>query len=214
MGACWNKLLHVFEPRTPLQVEDNIDVKLYSKTWYEIARLPFAYEPLESHSNKATYEWVHSDGENFGGYLRITNEMTLGGRVVTAKGRAHVPFWSGKNTKLRVRFEDPPSPVEADYFIILIERAQYRWVVVSEPSRQHLWILSATPSLSDYVISDILHQLVETRGFAPDELAHLIYPEQRYQLGYTTAPRPPEAATMSRIAAGPLEVADIGSFYL
>jgi apolipoprotein D and lipocalin family protein len=50
-----------------------------------------------------------------------------------------------------------------DYWIIELD-PQYQWVVVSEPKREYLWILSRTPQLPDATLQQLRGQLASA-GF-------------------------------------------------
>jgi apolipoprotein D and lipocalin family protein len=45
-----------------------------------------------------------------------------------------------------------------DYWIIELD-PQYQWVVVSEPQREYLWILSRTPQLPEATLQQLRSQL-------------------------------------------------------
>ncbi len=48
--------------------------------------------------------------------------------------------------------------VWGDYWVIALD-PQYQWSIVSEPSRQYLWILSRTPTLPRATYEQLLQQL-------------------------------------------------------
>ena len=64
------------------------------------------------------------------------------------------------NAKLKVTFFWPFS---GDYWIIELD-PDYQWVVVSEPKREYLWILSRTPQMPAAIYQDLLGKLHD-RGF-------------------------------------------------
>jgi apolipoprotein D and lipocalin family protein len=53
--------------------------------------------------------------------------------------------------------------VWGDYWIIDLD-PDYQWVVVSEPKREYLWILSRTPQMPAATYQDLLGKLHD-RGF-------------------------------------------------
>ena len=64
------------------------------------------------------------------------------GSVSDATGVAKVVPGSG-NAKLRVSFF---RPFYGDYWVLALP-ADYRWVLVGEPTRRYGWILSRTPQM-------------------------------------------------------------------
>ena len=91
--------------------------------------------------------------------------MTPGGLwLKEARGRAKVVD-PETNAKLKVSFF---GPFWGDYWILELD-PEYRWVLVGEPKRKYLWILSRTPSLDQGTLDEILSRLPE-KGYSSDRL--------------------------------------------
>ena len=171
MGA----LISCLEPQAPLAVVDSVDVQRYSKRWYEVARLPFVFEPPDAHSVTATYQWVADASAPGGGYLRVLNEMYVGHQHFAVEGKAYVLPTSTTNTRFSVTFEPSPqmpfvNPFPGAYHIIMLDKLDYTYAVVSEPTRRHLWILSSTPVMDQALFDSICTALVNEHGFRLENL--------------------------------------------
>lgn len=123
----------------------SVDLKRYAGRWYEIARIPNGFQKKCVSGATADY----SAREN--GELNIVNRCKTADGNDEAQGVARVVAGSN-NSKLRVRFA--PSwlgwlpMVWGDYWITELD-AQYTLATVGSPSREYLWILSRTPTISD-----------------------------------------------------------------
>ena len=138
-----------------LPTVSTVNLKKYSGTWYEIARLPNRFEKgLECVT--ATYT-LRSDGKieviNKG---RKTGELNKTSKI---KGFAWIPDKRFPG-RLKVRFFWPFS---GKYYILDLDK-NYRYVLVGEPSRRYLWILSKDKHL-DKIIYDRLLEKAAKMGF-------------------------------------------------
>ena len=128
----------------PLATVPSVDVPRYMGTWYEIAKYPNWFQKKCVSSTSATYS-LQADGQ-----VQVFNRCkTAKGEWSEALGQAR-QIGRANSPRLQVRFA--PSwlsfipLVWGNYWIIDLD-PQYQWVVVSEPSREYLWILSRTPEL-------------------------------------------------------------------
>jgi apolipoprotein D and lipocalin family protein len=144
----------------PLEVVSFVDLDRYLGKWYEIARLP-AFFQRKCAASTAIYT-KRDDG--LIGVLNECREKSSNGKVQRIEGKAWVED-TNTNAKLRVRFFWPFS---GDYWIIELDR-NYQYVVVSEPNRKYLWILSRTPQMDPILIKEILVRLRE-KGFDTNQL--------------------------------------------
>jgi apolipoprotein D and lipocalin family protein len=138
-----------------LETVQHVDIARYMGIWYEIAKLPQGFEKGLV-GITATYELLPS------GKVRVLNQghqNDLGGRARTAKGTAKVVD-PRTNAKLKVTFF---WPFYGDYWIIELGR-DYEYVVVGEPSRRYLWILSRAPLMDEDVYQGLLRRAGE-KGF-------------------------------------------------
>lgn len=133
-----------------------VELGRYVGTWFEIARFPFAQQ-RGCHNTTATYAF------NDDGTIKVTNRCRKGsftGRESVANAKAKVVD-KVSNAKLKVKFFFLAP--WADYWIIRLDE-DYRYAVVSQPSRKYLWILSRT-SVMDPVLYDKLVEGLAADGF-------------------------------------------------
>jgi apolipoprotein D and lipocalin family protein len=144
----------------PLDVVPNVDLARYVGTWYEIASYP---APFQEGCTATTAEYsLLPDGR-----VRVVNrcrDAHLDGPERVAEGRARIVD-DETNAKLKVSFF---WPFEGDYWIIDLDE-NYEWVVVGEPRRRFLWILSRTTSMDPALYDEIVARLPE-RGYDPSLL--------------------------------------------
>lgn len=122
-----------------------VDLQRYAGKWYEIARFPNSFQKKCVAKVSAEYT-PRSDGD-----IDVINRCQVeDGNIDQAVGLAKVVPGSN-NAKLQVRFA--PSwlswlpLVWGDYWIIGLD-PDYSLVTVGTPSRDYLWILSRTPTIS------------------------------------------------------------------
>jgi apolipoprotein D and lipocalin family protein len=130
----------------PLRVAEGIDLNRYAGKWFEIARVPNKFQRSCS-GNVVAHYTLRADGR-----LDVVNQCReTDGRVRQTRGIARKGR-TGNNAALQVRFAPAilsflPS-VWGDYWILAVG-PDYTWSVVGTPSRELLWILSRTPTMSD-----------------------------------------------------------------
>jgi apolipoprotein D and lipocalin family protein len=120
----------------------SFDLTRLAGQWYEIARIPNDFEDPPHHpcvDVTATYTMRRDGGLTMRHECHDARDPGAK-RVSIGRGYA-VPPQSGK---LRVTFR---WPFYTDLWIIGFD-PEYRWVVLGSPSRQYLWYLARTPSLS------------------------------------------------------------------
>ena len=138
-----------------------LDVPRFMGTWFEIARYPNWFQRKCASNTNANYSQLPD------GTLQVVNRCTTeSGNVSEVVGAAR-QMGNATAPKLEVRFAPAwlsflPA-VWGDYWVIDLD-PEYRWVAVSEPKRQYLWILSRTPKVSQKVYEELLVRL-EKKGF-------------------------------------------------
>ncbi|MEI8030857.1 MAG: lipocalin family protein [Comamonadaceae bacterium] len=138
-----------------------LDVPRFMGTWFEIARYPNWFQRKCASNTNANYSQLPD------GTLQVVNRCTTeSGNVSEVVGAAR-QMGNATAPKLEVRFAPAwlsflPA-VWGDYWVIDLD-PEYRWVAVSEPKRQYLWILSRTPKVSQKVYEELLARL-EKKGF-------------------------------------------------
>ena len=118
----------------PLPTVEAVTIERYMGTWYELASYPQSFQEGCSHTT-ATYT-LRPDGE-----LDVLNRCQKDGELDEASGRARVVE---PPAKLEVSFF---RPFWGDYWIIDLD-PEYRTAIVGHPSRDYLWILSRTATVS------------------------------------------------------------------
>jgi apolipoprotein D and lipocalin family protein len=132
----------------PLDTVEKVDIQKYKGTWYEVARFEHFFE--ENCKNvTATYE-LKEDGD-----IKVINRCTdiTSNEKKEATGVAYSV--DDTNSKLKVSFF---RPFYGDYWILDLEE-NYQYALVGSPSRELLWILSRTKTLSDKTKKSILEKL-------------------------------------------------------
>jgi apolipoprotein D and lipocalin family protein len=147
--------LNTIQGQKNLTVVPAVNLKMYSGTWYEIARKPFSFES-KLKCITATYS-LRTDGN-----INVVNKGHLisnPSKINTSKGKAFMP---DKNVpaKLKVQFF---WPFKGDYWIMELDK-DYKYVLIGEPSYKYLWILARDKKL-DKVILDKLLKKASDSGY-------------------------------------------------
>lgn len=160
----------------PLQPVPSVDATRYQGQWYQIAYYPNRFQKQCASDTKAVYRPLPQQR------LEVTNSCrTPEGTLSEVVGEARlkrptvfgIPIGAAlSSAKLEVRFAPGwlswiPG-VWADYWVIQLAD-DYRYAVVGEPTRQYLWILSRTPTLSAQDEAAILARLPQ-QGYDPARL--------------------------------------------
>lgn len=148
-------------PNAPLTPIAALDVPRYMGTWYEIAKYPNWFQKKCASSTSATYS-LQTDGQ-----VQVLNRCkTASGEWSEALGMAR-QIGRANSPRLQVRFAPAwlsfIPMVWGNYWIIDLD-PQYQWVVISEPNREYLWILSRTPELPAATYQSLLNTLA-AKGF-------------------------------------------------
>ncbi|MBX3728676.1 MAG: lipocalin family protein [Candidatus Sumerlaeia bacterium] len=139
---------------------DSFDADRYLGKWYEIARLDHSFERGLS---RVTAEYGRRDD----GAISVVNRGYDARRDRWKEARAVARFRGDESVaSLRVTFQWPFS---GGYHVIALDDAEYRWAMVSGPTRGYLWILAREPQL-DPPIAEKLVAEARALGYAVDEL--------------------------------------------
>ena len=143
----------------------NFDPAKYLGTWYEIARLPQAFE-RDLDYVKAEYAQLEN------GMIRVVNSGVRNGeaRQIVGKAKLKDPEERPLRGELRVSFF---GPFYSDYRIIELA-PDHSYAVVTGSRKNYLWILARRPSLPEDLLREILGRLAGW-GF---DTAKLEYPRQ------------------------------------
>jgi apolipoprotein D and lipocalin family protein len=143
-----------FAGKAILPTVENVDLHRYLGTWYEISSFPQKFQ-RGCTATSAEYT-LRRDGD-----IKVLNSCRLNnpdGKLKQAIGRAWVTNKT-TNAKLKVqfflrRFKLPF--FSGNYWILDLDK-NYESVLVGDPSRKYLWILSRRPVLNQ----DRYDELVE-----------------------------------------------------
>ena len=157
---------HSAQAIAPLSPLAALDVPRYIGTWHEIAKYPAWFQRRCVSSTSAQYSLLE------GGRVQVINRCKMAnGEWNEALGQAR-QIGGPSSAQLKVRFAPEwlsfVPLVWGDYWVIALD-PQYQWVMVSEPSRQYLWILSRTPTLPRATYEQLLQQLA-AMGFDLNKL--------------------------------------------
>lgn len=136
------------------------DKERYLGTWYEIARLDHSFE-----RNLSNVRAEYFAGKRGG--IRVENRGfdTKKNAWKSIEGRAK--FISNPDIgSLKVSFF---GPFYSGYHIIALDKAHYKYAMVTGPSRSYLWILSREKELDASIKADLISQ-AEAWGFDTDKL--------------------------------------------
>jgi apolipoprotein D and lipocalin family protein len=151
-----------------LNAEKNVDLVKYSGKWYEIARLPNWFERNCASDVTAEYELLE------GNQIRVKNSCKkTNGKVEVALGTATTA--TDPEVTLRVTFA--PKAVRflpfvwANYTVVSLDE-NYKHVLIGEPSRKYLWILSRETPMPRETYNKLL-DVAKNEGFNISKLITL-----------------------------------------
>ena len=159
MAYAKNKTLHTVE---------KVELDKYLGVWYEVARKPMYFQNKCDRDVSAIYTL------NENGNIGVDNRCyTKDGQLNESVGEAFIqnaPF----NTKLKVSFL-PESvrwlPVgRGDYWVLKIDDA-YQTVLVGEPRRRYLWVLSRSAQPDQAVVKEYL-DYAQSIGYDIGDVIH------------------------------------------
>jgi apolipoprotein D and lipocalin family protein len=137
----------------------HVDLTRYVGRWFEIAKYPNRFERDCDRDVTAQYTRFEN------GEIEVVNSCTQpDGKPKISKGKAKV-IDERTNAKLKVTFF---WPFYGDYWIIDLD-PQYRWVVIGEPRRKYLWILSRHARMDAAQYADITSRLA-AKGYDASKL--------------------------------------------
>lgn len=145
VGILFASVAAMAQPQ-PVRPVAQVDLDRYAGRWFEIAKYPNRFQKDCLSDTTAEYA-LRSDGR-----VTVTNRCRQAdGSFKTAVGIARWRETPPRDATLKVRFAPGwlsfIPQVWGDYWILGLPD-DYRYVVIGEPSRNYLWILSRTPQLS------------------------------------------------------------------
>jgi apolipoprotein D and lipocalin family protein len=151
----------------PQKLMDYVDMQRYGGVWYEIARFPNLFQPVEHLAGTDTYEFLPN------GDIKVTygwREKSVDGPPKKMEGKAWIDDRK-TNAKLKVQFF---WPIAADYWILEVG-PEYEYTVIGYPDRSLLWIMARTPTLPEDTYNGILERL-KAQGYDTGKLVKIPQP--------------------------------------
>ncbi|KAK9098352.1 hypothetical protein Syun_025397 [Stephania yunnanensis] len=141
-----------------MEVVKGLDLEKYMGRWYEIASFPSFFQPKDSVNTRATYT-LNKDGT-----VHVLNETYSGGKRVSIEGTAYKADPKSDEAKLKVKFYLPPFlpiiPIVGNYWVLYID-PDYKVVLIGEPTRKFLWILSRETHIDEETYNEYVQKAVE-----------------------------------------------------
>lgn len=147
-----------------------VDLSRYAGTWYQIAKNPLVFEGVCACSQQ---KLAPTDDGRISVY-NSCNDQAVDGPIRDISGFATVDD-PVSNARLTVDFN---LPRKGAYWIIGLDQ-EYRYAVVSDPSKMSLYILSKTPFLSSELYNEALEKAasqVDTSKLTLTEHKDCVYP--------------------------------------
>lgn len=136
------------------------DAERYLGTWHEIARLDHRFE-RGLVAVTATYS------RNPDGSLKVINRGFKPETCAWKEAEGRAKFTATPDLgQLKVSFF---GPFYGGYVVFALDHQDYRWAMVSGPSRDYLWILAREPVLAQDIRDRLVAQ-AQSLGFATDDL--------------------------------------------
>jgi len=138
----------------PLQAVEKIELNKYLGTWHEVARKPLYFQRKCDSNVTANYSL------NKNGNIKVDNSCyTNDGKFKQTIGEAFVQN-APSNSKLKVSFLPKIIrwlPVgRGDYWVLKIDE-NYETVLVGEPDKKYMWILSRSQQPQPEVVQEYLN---------------------------------------------------------
>jgi apolipoprotein D and lipocalin family protein len=143
----------------------NVDMRRFAGQWYEMAHLPHRFQADCVSDTTATYS-PQPDGS-----IEVVNRCREGvEKWNTAEGKA-IP--ADKNSaRLKVTFLPEWLqwlPIGRGELVVVMLDKDYQYAVLSDPSREYLWIMSRSAAMEEGTYRDIVNQL-RTTGYPVQKL--------------------------------------------
>lgn len=139
----------------------DVDITKYSGKWYEIARLPNSFE-------KGLVCVTAEYGLREDGKISVINagqKEDEPGKVKSVTGKAWVPD-KNETGRLKVQFF---WPFAGGYYIFHLDKENYQYALVGDPSRKYLWILARSPVIEESLYQQLV-EIARRNEFATEKL--------------------------------------------
>jgi apolipoprotein D and lipocalin family protein len=151
----------------PVQSVPSVDVQRYAGQWFEQTRLPNFFQSGCLGDVVVNYR-VQPDAS-----IEVINRCReANDKINQVQGRAVAASGDTSGARLKVSFL--PSWLQwvpftqGDYWVVMLD-AEYRYAVVSEPSRKYLWVLSRVPVMDPATYETVMSEL-KLKGYPVEGL--------------------------------------------
>lgn len=142
------------DSNSPVPV-DTLDLAKYSGLWYEIARTPFFFE-RKCYCSTAKYT-LNNDGTV--GVENSCNWKSPLGELNVAEGKAS-PVDDVKGTVTTGNLKVKIGWASSSYLVLDVDD-DYQYALVGNPDRNHMWVLSRSPSLDEKIYYTLIDEARE-----------------------------------------------------
>ncbi len=159
---------NAFAKNEPLPTVKQVDLERYLGTWHEIVRKPLSFQ------NKCAYGVSAQYSLNENGNIKVDNSCYgKEGQFYNSIGEGFIKN-PPENSKLEVTFLPELIrwlPVgRGDYWILKLDE-NYQTVLVGEPRRKYMWVLSRNPELDQATLDEYLNY-AKSVGYNLDDLIY------------------------------------------
>eukprot|EP00897_Mesotaenium_endlicherianum_P007272 jgi/Mesen1/6573/ME000336S05791 len=158
----------------PVEVVTGLDLQRYMGRWFEIASMPSTFQPKTGTNSRANYT-LRPDGT-----VGVVNETWTNAVRASIEGKAWKVDAKSEEAKFIVQFWVPPFlplfPVRGDYWVMALDKENYTYALVGQPSRKFLWVLSRTPQMADETYAKLMEVATE-QGYDVSKLKKTEHPE-------------------------------------
>lgn len=145
-------------PKNPPSTAQQVNLKEYMGTWYEIASFPNRFQK-GCRCTSAEYKLLNNK-------VSVLNRCIKGDNQYFSEAKG-VAWLANKNdpSKLKVRFF---WPFKGDYWILYVA-PDYQYALVGSPKRNYLWILSRKKIMDEMTYQKLI-KIAKQKGFDTSKL--------------------------------------------
>ena len=160
--------------KTQVQAVEQVDLNKYLGQWHEVVRKPLMFQKDCAYNVTANYSL------NAKGNVAVDNRCyKADGSMKQSKAEGFVQN-APANSKLKVSFLPKAIrwiPVaRGDYWVLKIDQ-DYQTVLVGEPNKKYLWVLSRDPQPNKAVVDEYLNY-AKSLGYDLNDLIYTPYKAQ------------------------------------